>query len=118
MGSGHGSPQDAGRLRETACSVAARPGYRLVVAVYSAQNATKEDQALGESMNLFNHPKTVCAATLAFALLAATPAANADFPVVDLLNLRQAVVRLQELRAMYTQGKAQLEQVQLQYNLA
>lgn len=69
-------------------------------------------------MNLLNHPKAFCAAALAFALLAATPAANADFPVVDLLNLRQAISRLQQLSAMYIQGKAQLEQVQLQYNLA
>ena len=69
-------------------------------------------------MSLLNHPKTVCAAALAFALLAATPTANADFPVVDLLNLRQAISRLQQLSAMYIQGKAQLQQVQLQYNLA
>ena len=63
-------------------------------------------------------PKIVAAGALLIALVAASPTANADFPVVDLLNLKQAISRLQELRAMYVQGKAQLQQVQLQYDLA
>jgi len=69
-------------------------------------------------MNLMKHPTIVCACALAFALLAASPGANADFPVVDILNLKQAITRLQELRTMYAQGQAQLQQVQLQYDLA
>lgn len=69
-------------------------------------------------MKLMKHPKMICACALAFALLSASPNASADFPVVDILNLRQAISRLHQLSAMYIQGKAQLQQVQLQYDLA
>lgn len=67
---------------------------------------------------ILTRPKFVAAGALLIALIAASPTANADFPVVDLLNLKQAISRLQELSAMYVQGKAQLQQVQLQYDLA
>jgi hypothetical protein len=69
-------------------------------------------------MNLLNRPKIACVVALAFALLAASPGANADLPVVDLVNLGQAIKRLQQLSEMYIQGKAQLQQVVLQYDLA
>ena len=69
-------------------------------------------------MKILNHPKLIAASALIFALLVGSGTANADFPVVDILNLRQAISRLHELSAMYIQGKAQLQQVQLQYDLA
>ncbi len=69
-------------------------------------------------MNLLNRPKIACAVALGFALLAATPGANADLPVVDLVNLGQAISRLRQLSAMYIQGEVQLQQVELQYSLA
>lgn len=69
-------------------------------------------------MKVLNHPKLIAASALIFALLVGSGTANADFPVVDILNLRQAISRLHELSAMYIQGKAQLQQVELQYDLA
>jgi hypothetical protein len=69
-------------------------------------------------MKFLNHPKLISAGALAIALLAGSANAAADFPVVDILNLRQAISRLHQLSAMYVQGKAQLQQVQLQYDLA
>lgn len=67
---------------------------------------------------ILTHPKLVAAGALAIALLVGSGTANADFPVIDILNLRQAISRLHQLSAMYIQGKAQLQQVQLQYDLA
>ena len=56
---------------------------------------------------------------LLFAMLMVTPpGATAAFPVIDFFNLRQAIVRWQELQRMYFQGRAQLQQVELQYELA
>ena len=69
-------------------------------------------------MKILNHPRLISAGALIIALLAGSPNASADFPVVDILNLRQAISRLHQLSAMYVQGKAQLQQVQLQYDLA
>lgn len=69
-------------------------------------------------MKILNHPRLISAGALVIALLAGSPNASADFPVVDILNLRQAISRLHQLSAMYVQGKAQLQQVQLQYDLA
>lgn len=69
-------------------------------------------------MKILNHLRLIAASALAAALLVGSGAANADFPVVDILNLKQAITRLQELRTMYAQGQAQLQQVQLQYDLA
>lgn len=55
---------------------------------------------------------------LLVALLLTPPGASAAFPVIDFFNLRQAIVRWQELQRMYFQGRAQLQQVELQYELA
>lgn len=69
-------------------------------------------------MKILNHPRLIAASALVVALLVGSGTANADFPVIDILNLRQAISRLHQLSAMYIQGKAQLQQVQLQYDLA
>ena len=55
---------------------------------------------------------------LLIALLLTPPGASAAFPVIDFFNLRQAIVRWQELQRLYFQGRAQLQQVELQYELA
>lgn len=69
-------------------------------------------------MKFLNHPRLIATSALVVALLVGSGTASADFPVVDILNLRQAISRLHQLSAMYIQGKAQLEQIQLQYDLA
>lgn len=57
--------------------------------------------------------------SILLAILLLTPAGlNAAFPVVDIFNLHQAILRLHELESMYLQGRAQLLQVELQYELA